>query len=591
MTTANNVINVTSLDFTDIKASIKAYLKSQVTFSDYDFEGSNMSVLLDILAYNTHYNAFYTNMLANEMFLDTALIRDSVVSRAKELNYTPSSARSAVATVDVTIVPDDAPSTILIPTGTQFTATSNNVVYTFVTDTDYTIVPVDGIYTKEIDIYEGVELSESFVATSSTSRYIISNSNVDMNSIIVTVSPSVSDTAASVYSKADDINNINGSSKVYYIQEGENEQFEIYFGNGTFGSAISIGNVVNVSYRVCNDTAVNGVDAFTSTGSIEGYSDVSVETVTAASGGAKIESIDSIKFRAPKQFEIQNRAVTARDYERIILKENSDINSVSVWGGEDNDPIRYGVVFVSLKGTSAAAVAKSRKESIKNTLLSRNIVTMSVEFVDPEFMYINLLVSAKYNPGATTKTVGQMKTTILSAITTFETDTIGKFNKSFRLSRFQRYLDNSEKSMLSNEVDITLELEKIINTTLSDDYEYNFNREIDSVSSTAFTYGGYSNCAIGDDGTGILTVYYKNSDDEQVVVDYDIGTVDYTTGLVTLVDFQPTSLNETGSILGVIANPTSNDIVPTQKQILVFGTKEVTLTEESDDAGLVSGNY
>jgi hypothetical protein len=599
---ANTNIRVTELDFSAIKANFRAYLASLPEYADYNFEGSNFSVLMDLLAYNTHYNSFYQNMVANETFLDTGLLRDSIVSRAKELSYVPTSTKGAQSTVSITIDPTPStPVSITVPRGTKFTTTANDVTYTFQTETDYTIVPVGGAYVGTgIEIYEGVETTERFTV-STASKYVISNPNVDISSLSVTVQNSNSDISTSTFSRATDTNEVNQLSKVYFLQEVENFKYEVYFGDGILGKGLTNGNIVKLRYRISNGSLLNGANTFTSASAISGFSDVTVTATAAASGGAERESIDSIKFNAPKNYEIQNRLVTARDYERFILNQNPDISAISVWGGEDNDPPKYGQIFVSAKPSTGTTLSTARKASIIAAIKQKDFISNSVEIVDPTYIYVNVTSNVKYNPAQTTLTDGQVKTVVLTSISSYNTSQLSTFGKAFRLSRLSRTIDNSNDAILSNDTTFTLEIRQKVSTTLADTYTLEFGTPIDlqypghfnRVSSSAFTYSG-NTCYLNDNGYGIIRIYYLNDLAEKVYVDNEAGTVNYATGEVVLTNFLPTSVNTVTNIpneLKITIVPSYKDISPTQRRIISIGTSTINISQESDDIALVSGNY
>ena len=349
---ANTYLNITEVDFADIKSNLKTYLQSQTQFNDYDFEGSNMSVLLDVLSYNTHYNAFYTNMLANEMFLDTAQQRDSVVSRAKELVLYHTFCKSASANVTITFTGvSNAISEFALPKNTTFTTSINNRTFTFVTPETNIIKNISNAFSKAITITEGTPVTQEFtVNDASPVKYIIPNENVDTRSIRVTVKESSSSSANTIYTQATNIREVNNQSAVYYLQETHDKQYEILFGTGSLGKPVVNGNVIQIEYRVCHGTQTNAntfsIDSLSVTPS---YTSTSLSVNSVARGGVEIESIDSIKFNAPRNYKIQNRAVVAKDFERIILNENTNLSSVIAFGGEEAVPAVHEKVYIAIK--------------------------------------------------------------------------------------------------------------------------------------------------------------------------------------------------------------------------------------------------
>jgi hypothetical protein len=413
--------NITELDFDQIKSNLKTFLNSQTTFQDYNFEASGLAVLVDLLAYNTAYNAFYSNMIANEMFLDSAILRDSVVSRAKAVGYTPTSTRSAHAYVTLTLdlSTDGLPYTL--PKYTTFNTTIDDVDYTFSTDDtivlqDYSQVASLTQYTaEEIEIVEGDVLTYSWTHDAeSPERFIVPNSDVDTSTLYVTVQNSSSDLTSSVYTQVTDLNELTATSKVYFLQEIEDEKYEIYFGDGVLGKALENGNIISISYLVSHGAAANGANVFTDSSD---SNITSVTTVYAAANGVSIESIEDIKYYAPKTYESQNRAVTKNDYQTLILTESPGLNSVRVWGGEEEDPPQYGYVMVCPKpiyGETLTPTAKT--ELTENILAKRNIVGVQVRIVDPTYLKLVVNSEVHYDSTLTNYSEGQLKQLVRTAI-------------------------------------------------------------------------------------------------------------------------------------------------------------------------------
>lgn len=593
---ANTNLSITELDFGLIKSNLKAYLQKQSKFTDYNFDGSNISVLLDVLAYNTHYNAFYVNMIGNEMFLDTAILRESVVSRAKELGYVPASARGPDASLTVTI--NDArptsPASITIPRGTKFTTSANGQTYVFQTDTDFAISAFSNgtanLYSTTVKVFEGVESTEQITVTA-TSKYIISNPTVDLASLLVTVQGSSSDLSTFPYSLATDINTVNENTRVYFLQEVEGGKFEVYFGDGVIGKELLVGNIVKLRYRTTNGALLNGANSFSGPSTISGFTSITIKTTIAAASGVDQESIDSIKFNAPKQFEVQNRAVTSRDYERIIVKNYPEIVSISVWGGEENVPPVYGSVFVSARPSTGENLSNSKKESIKSTLSSINLLTTTVEFVDPTYIYANITSTVRYNPNATAKTDGQMITTISNSITNYFNTQLGQFGKGLRLSRLARYIDNADTSVLSNDTTLQLELRsKSISLSKKNTYTFTFNQEVvpGSLTSSQFTLDS-QNVFLDDNSSGIVRAYFLDADGNKNLITSNSGTIDYDTGTVTLTSFLPSSI--LNSILSVRVDTVKKDIIPTLTEIIIIGSKTILVVKEVDELALTSGSF
>jgi hypothetical protein len=590
---ANSAISVTSLNFDNIKESMKTYIASKPEFTDYNFEGSTISMLLDLLAYNTYQNAFYTSMVGNEMFLDSALLRDSVVSRAKMLDYVPRSARGASTTLTVEITPTGAPDSVTVAKDSEFSATIDGEAYKFVTPQAYSFSSTEN-YSGTITITEGRPVTHRFtVNTNSPVRYILPNENVDTTSITVDVQTSSSDASSVRYNLASDISQVQANSAVYFLQEVEDSQYEIYFGDDVIGQAPVDGNIVIANYRICNGTDGNGISSFTSPSTLGGYSTFTTVVDAATSGGADNETIDSIKFNAPKNYETQNRAVLAQDYKRIILRDNGDVQSVSVWGGEENTPAIYGKVYISIKPTTGNTISSQRKTEIKTELKKYNVLSIDPEFVDATFLFVRPTIDVRYDSKSTTLTGPQVQTKVLNTIVNFETTKLGTFeNNRFRYSQFVKAIDASDQSIVSSLTKIKMEKRFVPSLTTSSTYNIAFNNAIEipisaghvthgglhHVSSTAFTLGGKT-CYLDDDGEGVLRIYYIEGSNTIVYVNENAGTVNYSTGLITLTDFLPSAF--VGSSLSVFADPAVNDINAVRNQIMLIAGATVTMIDDA----------
>ena len=420
-------LEITDLDFDTIKTNLKTYLKGQSEFTDYDFEGSGLSVLLDTLAYNTHYNAFMANMLANEMFLDTAVKRNSVVSHSKTMGYTPVSGRAPTATVDVTV--NDANSASLtLYAGHVFTTTAGGVSYQFVNIADTTIQAADTYTFSGLKLYEGTWTETKYTVNVSDvdQKFIIVNDNVDIATLLVTVENSSSDSTTATYTKATSLVDIISTTTAFFSQETTNGNWEIYFGDGVLGKALIDGNIISLKYVVTNKDAANGATTFTSSTAIGTFTDITIATTNAASGGADAENIGSIQHNAPFNYAAQNRAVTANDYKAIIPKLYSNISSITVWGGEYADPAVYGKVFISIKTPSGSNLTAKTKASIKTLLADYTVASITPEFVDPITIKIIPVVNFKYNPSVTTKTNTALVTLVTTAVNSLSDDDLEK---------------------------------------------------------------------------------------------------------------------------------------------------------------------
>ena len=421
-------LRIAELDFDQIKTNLKTFLNAQTEFTDYDFEGSGLSVLLDVLAYNTHYNAYLANMVMNEMFLDSAVKRASAVSLAKHLGYTPVSARGAVANLDIVVTsPTGLPAKLTMDRYTPFTSTVDGVPYTFLTNEAKTADRVGSTYTfAGVDVVEGTLQQYSFAVSdiSTEARYAIPSLNVDTTTLKVSVQTSASDTTTTVYTLSTDVTGLLGTDKVYFLQQNPQGFYEIYFGDNILGKSLSVGNIITVFYLDVTGAAVNVsstvTQSFTAGGTIGGSSNIAVTVNSNSTGGADTESITSIKFNAPRINAAKNRAVTSTDFEALILANYAGAESVSVWGGEDNDPPIYGRVLISLKPYTGFTISDATKENIKNNILKdKQMLAVTPQFVDPVYFYVNITADVKYNSSTTTSSTEDIKALVTSAINNY----------------------------------------------------------------------------------------------------------------------------------------------------------------------------
>ena len=385
-------LEISQLDFDGIKDNLKTFLSQQDEFTDYDFEGSGMNILLDVLAYNTHYLGYNANMLANEMYLDSADQRSSVVSLAKQVGYTPRSASSSKARINV-LMNNATGSTVTMSRGTKFTTTVDETNYSFVNNADVSISPSDGVYQfSDLDIYEGTYLNYKYTANTSDKdqRFIIPNNNVDTTTLTVKVQESSSDSTTNTYKLASGITNLDSTSKVYFLQEIENGRFEVYFGDGVLGEAIADGNIVILDYITCNRDEPNGATSFTLSGTIDGFADVTITTQGVAAGGDAPETIKSIKYNAPRDYTAQDRAVTADDYKVLVKSLYANAQSVQVYGGEDAATPDYGKVYISIKAKSGSNLTEVTKTSLVQSLKSFAVASVTPVIIDPETTFITL---------------------------------------------------------------------------------------------------------------------------------------------------------------------------------------------------------
>lgn len=465
---AESKIKITELEFQNIKDNLKTFIKAQPEFTDYDFEGSGLNILMDILAYNTHYMSYYANMVANEMFMDTADLRSSVVSHAKLLGYIPRSRIAPIARVNIEITPplSGAGSTqqlLLVPRFTRFRSENiSGTNFAFVLLEDKTVQKSGGKFTiSNAVIKQGTPLVYTFIVDSLTNpqqKFKLPDTGIDTSTIEVTVQKSTTNLATEKFVLAEDAAEVTATSSVYYIDEVDNSKYQIYFGDDVLGKKLDDGNVLIVTYLITDGPLANKANSFTMIDIVDGFSNVNVSTVQTATAGADIESIESVRFSAPKGYLSQNRAVTKNDYIALINKKYPYFDSVTVWGGEENDPPQFGKVFVSAKPRDGFEVTTVEKEFLKESVLKPiSILTVIPEFVDADYNYLNFGVRASYDPLRTNKTPAQIDSAIKAAITSFVNLELNKFNSTFRASRLTRKIDDADPGILSTELNIFVE--------------------------------------------------------------------------------------------------------------------------------------
>ena len=607
-------MSITDLDFDTIKGNLKTYLKGQTEFTDYDFEGSGMSVLLDTLSYNTHYNAFMANMAANEMFLDTAVKRNSVTSHAKALGYTPTSATAPIAYVDVT-VNDANTASIVMPAGYAFNTTISGVTYQFVNTTSRTLQPTAGVYVfSNVDIHEGSWVTTKYTVnlTDADQRFILNNDNVDVSTLLVQVVNSASDSTTTTYTKANNLVEVKSSTTAYFIQETLEGEWEVYFGDGVVGKALVDGNIVQLSYVVTNGTAANGAKTFTASNNISGFANIAVSTVTAAADGSIPENVDTIKFNAPFSYAAQNRTVTASDYKAIIPQLYSNVKALAVWGGEYNSPAVYGKVYVSILPNTGTVLTTSTKASIVNLLQDYNVVSVTPVIVDLETTKIIPTVNFKFDANATSKTKEALATLITTAITNYSTTNLEKFEQVFRYSPFTTLIDEADPAILSNIT--TIKISKTFKPTLASPLKYTisfsnplyhpydgYNKLLTGViaggilSSSGFTITGDANTYyLEDDGSGLVNAYYVSGTSKVYLTTGSVGTIDYLTGDVVLTKISIGSVanvdGATSTSLRLTVQTASNDVVPVRNQILQIDLTNLSVTGTADTIAAGAGD-
>ena len=603
-------LDVTELDFDALKNNLKIFLQNQTTFTDYDFEGSGMNILLDTLAYNTHYMAFNANMLANEMFLDSSSQRSSVVSHAKTLGYEPTSVVSPTATINVTLnnVSSD---TYTMPINTKFNATIEGQTYSFATASAYTASKSGTNVTfNNVLVYEGTYITTRYIVNTIDieQRFIVPNVLVDTRTITVVVQNSASDTIQTTWTKATDITELTGSSSTYFIQEIEDGKFEVIFGDDVVSKALENGNIVLISYVVTNKQNANGASSFTNAATIQGVSDVTITTVSKATGGGERETIDSIKLLAPLDYASQGRCVTANDYKVYAKKLYPSAQTVQVFGGEDGSydsslgvvsTPEYGRVFISIKSVSGNNLTSSEKSNLIKGLKQYNVASITPVIVDPEVTYIITQSVFKYDSNKTSESKETIKTDVIGTIRNYGNTELKDFNKSFRHSALTGLIDNTDTSITSNT--LTVVLGKFVTPSVgkSTSYTVPYNNTLfnphDShnkdgggiISSTGFKITGDTTNIyyFDDDGSGNLRRYYLIGS-TRTYVDNSAGVVNYLTGVITISGINIFSCEIVDGLpslkFRITAIPQSKDIVPLRNQLLEIDMVNTTVVAEVD---------
>lgn len=570
-----------NLDFTEIKSSLKEYLRSQTDFTGYDFEGSTWSHLLDILAYNTYYTAFNTNMVVNELFLDSATLRDNVVLIAKQLGYVPKSITAPKATVNFDVnFSGSAPSTISLKRGSGFVTTYDNKMYSYVVTNDYKVtVSSNKAEFRNVPILEGSVIVDSYVVNTaiSSQKFTIDNPSVDTNTVIVKVFPSINSTNYVLYEQAKNILNVNSTSNIYYINEIEDERYEIVFGDGVFGRKLVHNEYVEISYLVTNGPETNGAKVFTFSGVLEdstGNSNYSititnVSTAEPSNGGEDIESISSIKYNAPLSFGAQNRAVTASDYGTIIRNIYPAISDIIVYGGEEASPPEYGKVKVAIKPKNSSKLSNYTKQEIVKKLKPYMVGSVTCDIIDPSIVYVEVDTSIFYNSLNTTLTPIEIRSKVLSSIENYlnlaDTE---KFNGKFRYSKFVSVVDNSDSSISSNDTKVTLRKDFYPLLNITSYYElcfqnsFNISCDHPSITSTAFRVVEYPNVDVYLEDRGGKIVLYRIASgvNNKIVVNHNVGSVDYHKGEIKLYNLTIIKGSYSDNKIEVRVNPRNNDI-------------------------------
>lgn len=606
---ANNSISLVALDFDGIKANLKSYLQAQPQFADYNFNGSNISVLLDILSYNTHLNAFYLNMVASEMFLDSAQLRNSVVSKAKELNYTPKSIKSAQATLNLSF-PQSGLSTFSIPVGTKFTGKNANGTYTFLSTTSTVLYPSGGKFlANNFVVSEGVNSSDSFIINNSIEgqRFVLSSKSIDASSVTVTVIENNGQTNT-VFTKADNLYGLTATSPVYFLQGAEDSKYEVVFGDGVFGRTPLNGSLAFVAYRASYGTDANGTTNFnldTNLGTYNGFSSVIDPTITVVSvgnGGANAETVESIRFNAPRHYQTQDRAITQNDFKTMILQEFSDVKTVHVFGGETvSNSVQFGKVFISPVSYSGFTLSNTEKAEIEAFLANKCTLGIKPKVIDPEFLYLILNTTVKYDPNSTVYSSYDIQNIVSNAVLAYNASYLTDFNIEFKLSRLEAAINDADSSISSNETTVVMrkDISPELNTDVYIDVNFHNPVTVGSFYTTQFISGGNvyvytdfnpnnNTFTIKQNTNGTVTinnssnvVYLKNVTTPGYESYTPVGTIDYASGLIQLAKITISGF-VTETSLKFYATPVNQNIYAKENDLMEIDAAEgINITVKS----------
>ena len=593
----------TNLDFDQIRTSIKEYLRANSTFSDFDFEGSNFSVLIDTLAYNTYINAFNANMVVNESFLDSATLRENVVSLARNIGFVPRSRNAAKATVSLSASTTSSSDTLTLQAGLVCVGTADNSNYVFSVPESITTTINSGTANfNNITIYQGTYLKKQFVVDGSLDqRFLLDNSFIDTSTIVVKVKGTADSGEGREYSRSDNILNINKNSEIYLIQEVQDEKYELLFGDGYFGKKLENGAIITVSYIITDGEDGNGATNFSFSGrfldslsnTVIPTNTISVTTVNSAANGSAIESVDSIKYFAPRIYASQHRAVTTRDYEAIIQQIYPNTESVSVVGGEELDPPEFGNVVISIKPKNGDFVSDFDKQTILTKLKDYALSGINQRITDLKVLFVEIDSGVYYNASQVTN-VNALKTKVSSVLNTFAKANINQFGGRFKYSRLCQTIDNADNAITSNitRVVIRRNLKALINQSAQ--YElcygnkFHINKDGFNIKSTGFTLAGrtgtfYFTDVPGSDGKGVISIVKDiNETGKYEVIVKSAGTVDYTKGEIILNTLNITSTAVANNIVEIQAFPESNDIIGLKDLYLSFSVADSTINMVKD---------
>ena len=607
MAIKSSQVNATDLDFDTIADNIKTYLKGQEKFKDYNFEGANLGVLIDMLAYAGHIGGLNTNIAASEMFLDSAQIRKNVVSRAKDLGFTPASEKASLAVVDMKMtnvrnVDQSIPTEndMICARGVKFQTVYDGVSYNFVCNDSIVPVRENETFTwKNINVQQGQYITDQFIFDNQikNSKFVLSNARVDKSTLEVSVN---SGGTISKFTLSTDVSTIQSSSKVFYTQENEEGFIEIYFGDGVLGQGLVDGDTISATYISVDIAHVENAKLFSLIDPINGFSNATITTTTASRGGAEKEDIESIKFKATKFYTSQNRLVTLNDYKAKVSEYYPNADAVAVWGGEDNDPPQYGKVFISLKPQNSDYLSVAEKTDVQNKLNQLNMLTVRPEIVDAEIVKILVTTVFKYNQNETTLSKGEMEALVRNAIINFDNTNLNNFDSIFRHSNLVKSIDDSNDAILSNITNIRLKKKKDINLNKSEGLVIEFgnaffhphdghNKDGGGIlTTTGFKVDGdtVNTYFFDDDGNGNIR-RYSLSGTTRVIADQSAGTIDYASGKISInaIKFTSTVNNDTSIDYTVI--PSSDDVIAIRGSLIDISIDDIKATGEIDT--IVSG--
>lgn len=597
MATPTN-LKIDGVNFQQIRDNFRTYLKNQDQFKDYNFDASGLSTLLDILTFNTYYNSFYVNMVATEANLNTAQRRNSIVNLAGALNYVPRSTTAAKikGTIKLTVI--GSPSTITLPQYTRFDAVYEGVTYSFVTQEPITFTSGSNYTLTNIELIQGRYVQERYTVNrdDATQRFLINNPKVDTATLLVRVQTSSTIGTLRVFENPSNLVEVDGTTRAYFLKEVEDGKYEITFGDNVIGVRLDNDNIVIIDYIVTEGAAANQIREITLASTVANVQDATFTANDVSLGGEDRETPERIKFAAPKFYTAQNRAVTVEDY-RAILLNAPNIGSVSVWGGEDNDPPFYGKVFIAVKPTVGEQLTSTEKDSIVRTILkSKKILTVQNEIVNPEFIFISIVADVKYDPDQTVATQQSVQSKIIDTIKNYNDTDINQFSKYLRYSKLSRLIDTCERSILSSELALSMYKEVDLQLGQSSRYVINFSNAVakttvgrlssfaygqgGAITSGAFTYQGFANCFL-EDNNGIIRVF-RRVEQNIFGVSQNVGTINYDTGQIILNDFNPTAIAAGGVTLKIFATPSGNDILPLRGQIVSIRDNDITVNLTND---------